>query len=170
MPVHKIERVHNTLIWGLWEISETRDELLDNLELDQDLEFMISKAKNKQKILESIASRKLIEELAFFINANYEGIYKNEHGEPFLINSLSHISISHSFPYVAASLNTSVPTGIDLEHYNEKVIRIEHKFLSEQELFDANHDLKKLILLWAAKEALYKVYGRKQLSAVPGRD
>ena len=51
-----------------------------------------------------------------------------------------------------------------MENFNDKILKIEHKYLNEQEIFDANHELIKLMVYWSAKEALYKIHGRRKIS------
>lgn len=83
--------------------------------------------------------------------------------KPFLRNRPEHISISHSHDKLAIIINTSEPTGIDIELMRDKVKNIQHKFLNESELLLADNNVDKLLTYWAAKEALYKVYGLKEV-------
>jgi len=46
------------------------------------------------------------------------------------------------------------------------VQNIQHKYLSEREIRFAANDPERLITLWAAKEALYKVYGLKEVEFI----
>jgi phosphopantetheinyl transferase len=83
--------------------------------------------------------------------------------KPFLRNRPEHISISHSHDKLAIIINRTEPTGIDIELIRDKVKNIQHKFLNDHELRVANNDVDKLLTYWAAKEALYKVYGLKEV-------
>ena len=83
--------------------------------------------------------------------------------KPFLDNSSEHISITHSHDKLAIILNKKEPTGIDIELIRDKVKNIQHKFLNKNEQRFANNDVDKLLTFWAAKEALYKVYGLKEV-------
>jgi len=152
------------LLWGVWQISESEDELLQGLRIDEDLNNALSTIKVRNRKLESIATRVLLQDLTRKMGIDYKGIWKDQHGKPFLIDQNSHISISHSYPFAAAMVNLTNQTGIDLEHYNKKILRLETKFMNEQEIFDCNKNYEKMILVWAAKEAMYKSYGRKNLS------
>ena len=163
MPIIHTE-ANSDYRWGIWKIDESETTLLKDLPCDEDLDSSLSTIKVYNRRIESIATRVLLKNLANEASINYEGIWKDKHGKPFLINQKAHISISHSFPYAAAMVNLNDPIGIDLEHYNEKILKLEKKFMSEQEIFDSNKDTRKMILVWAAKEALYKSYGRKNLS------
>jgi 4'-phosphopantetheinyl transferase len=83
--------------------------------------------------------------------------------KPFLNNRTEHISISHSHNKLVVIINTQQSTGIDIELIRDKVINIQHKFLNENEIAMAHNDVAVLITLWAAKEAMYKAYGLKEL-------
>lgn len=151
-------------LWGVWKIEESQEDLLGDLVIDDDLSNSLQTIRVENRKMESVATRRLLKCLAGQMGISYEGIWKDKHGKPFLIGAQSHISISHSYPFAAAMINLNSPTGIDLEHFNEKILRLESKFMSEQEIFDCKKEVKKMILVWAAKEALYKSYGRKNLS------
>jgi len=163
MPIIKTGSFDSDLNWGVWKIEEELSDLKDLVHYDTSLTEILDTAKSNKKILETLCSRILLQKLAVDFNIKYQGIFKDDHGKPFLISNSEFVSISHSYPYVGCSINRLNPTGIDVEHYDDKIKRIEHKFLGEQETFDANHNVKKLITLWAAKEALYKFYGRRSL-------
>lgn len=90
----------------------------------------------------------------------YELVYTAEN-KPMLKNSTAHISISHSHDKLAIIKNEKENTGIDIELIRDKVLTVTDKFLNPAELLFAGKDIEKLITLWAAKEALYKVYGLK---------
>lgn len=87
-------------------------------------------------------------------------------GKPYLANESCHISISHSHDKLVIVLNTETTTGVDIELIRDKVLRIKHKFLSAEELKDAGEDAEKLIIYWACKEALYKLYGKKEVDFI----
>ncbi|MCF8424359.1 MAG: 4'-phosphopantetheinyl transferase superfamily protein [Bacteroidia bacterium] len=87
-------------------------------------------------------------------------------GKPYLPNNSKHISISHSHDKLAIIINENEPTGIDIELIRDKVLKIKHKFLSVTELSDSNDDVEKLLIYWAAKETLYKIYGLKEVDFI----
>jgi phosphopantetheinyl transferase len=91
-----------------------------------------------------------------------EVIY-DEFKRPHLKSRSEHISISHSHQWLAISIHKTEETGVDVEMIREKVVNIKHKFCCEEELEFAQNDIDKLTLLWACKEAIYKVHGKKEL-------
>ena len=84
-------------------------------------------------------------------------------GKPYLDKCEKFISVSHSHKFLALLVNDKEETGVDIELLRDKVLAIKHKFLSEEELAFAGDDSATLLRLWAAKEALYKVDGQKEL-------
>ena len=87
-----------------------------------------------------------------------------ETGKPYLIERHEKISFSHSHDRVAVMVDEEKETGIDIELIRDKVKLIKHKFISEKESNDSDLDnTEKLLVYWAAKETMYKIYGRKNL-------
>lgn len=93
-------------------------------------------------------------------------IQYDDRGKPYLVNDSRHISISHSHDKLAIIINDNEATGIDIELIRDKVLKIKHKFLTFPELLDANEDVEKLLIYWAAKETLYKIYGLKEVDFI----
>src|SRR5690606_6734732 len=92
------------------------------------------------------------------------GLTKNEHGKPFLKDSKYSVSLSHSYPYVAAVIGRNEPVGIDLEQPKEKLLKIAPRVLHPDELVDAGADVVKHCIYWCAKETLVKIHGKKDLA------
>jgi phosphopantetheinyl transferase (holo-ACP synthase) len=90
----------------------------------------------------------------------------DDKGKPYLEEDYIHISISHSHDKLAIIINEKESTGIDIELIRDKVLKIKHKFLSSTELKDADDNVEKLLIYWAAKETLYKIYGLKEVDFI----
>ena len=90
----------------------------------------------------------------------------DDKGKPHLKEDSRHISISHSHDKLAIIVNETEATGIDIELIRDKVLKIKHKFLTNPELLDAEEDIEKLLIYWAAKETLYKIYGLKEVDFI----
>ncbi|KAF0242306.1 MAG: 4'-phosphopantetheinyl [Chitinophagaceae bacterium] len=85
--------------------------------------------------------------------------------KPFLPNEQYHFSISHSGDYAAAIVSSTHRVGIDAEMVTDRVNRIKHKFLHQDELDSIHHLsgselIEQLTILWGAKEAMFKWWGR----------
>ena len=90
--------------------------------------------------------------LGYYVPINYL-----PSGKPFIDGY--HISISHTKGYVGVSLSEN-PTAIDLEYPSSRVEPLVHRFVSEAEMsmVDPEHKALSYLLIWSAKEALYKLY------------
>ena len=85
-------------------------------------------------------------------------------GKPHLKNRTEEISISHSHDMLAIIVDKQKPTGIDIELIRDKVLKITHKFLSDNELKNiAGQSIEKVLVYWAAKETLYKINKKKNV-------
>lgn len=157
MPVFSTEKVGDGA-WALWEISEMESELTFAA-----LESCPDDIVNSQKRLEWLAGRALIKYLADTMGLAYVGLRKDEFGKPFLKEHKAQISLSHSFPFVAAQFHPRLPVGIDLEQPKSKLLQVAPRVFNPQELADASDHLTKLCIYWCAKEALYKIYGKRNL-------
>ena len=111
-----------------------------------------------------MASRIIINELLSHIGEDFHGIYKDDCGKPHLTKSSSKISITHSFPYAAGMIHKEMDCGIDIEIPHPQVLRIKNKFLNEIEKRKMGDDVEKLCLTWCAKEVVYKIQGRRNVS------
>lgn len=158
-PVFKDISDHS--VYAIWrnDLSLKELEALINEEIPTELANY-----HPHKKAEYLASRILMNKLCKYSNVSYGGIRKDEHGKPHLKSESDFISISHSYPYIACMLDKQKHCGIDIELPRPQLLRIKRKFLSEQELAQVGEDLKLLCQYWSAKEALYKIHGRKSLA------
>ena len=163
MPLVHSEKIEANSTLLLWRLTESETQLRDSLGLIDNLTDLDA-ITHPQKKREWLASRLLIKTLAEQFGIFYEGTHKDEHGKAFLVNNNSHISLTHTLEYVAAVINSSSAVGIDMEKIDEKLRRTAKKYLSDPELMHANNDLSRLCTYWCAKEALYKLYGKKKIS------
>ncbi len=159
MPLERL--VHEgTRTWALWNITEAEHELAVSLTDGQQIPSTIH---NQQKRLEWFAGRVLTQRLLEKRSLPFSGIIKDEHGKPSLSGYPFHLSLSHSYPFVAAILDEHFPVGIDLEQPKAKLIRVAPRVLAPDELNDAGTILTKHCVYWCAKESLIKIYGKKNL-------
>lgn len=161
MPFVLKESVGDKISLAVWKIEEEEDffcdkigDLLDSLELD--------KLRGRRRI-EWMASRYLLQTL---LSKEEQGamIEKDNFGKPMLVPPSRHISISHTRGFVAAII-APVAAGIDIQTPVEKISRIVHKFISSNECNDSRTKLSngQMHVYWGAKEAMFKIYGRKQM-------
>tara|TARA_R110000822_G_C15021071_1_gene463107 strand:- start:119 stop:601 length:483 start_codon:yes stop_codon:yes gene_type:complete len=92
-------------------------------------------------------------------------LYYDDKGKPHLTDD-KHISITHSFIFSAIIISDQ-EVGIDIEKQRQKILKIAHKFTPIEEYRTlANDDavMRKLTMVWGAKESLYKSFARKGVS------
>ena len=132
------------------------NEYLDKLtDIEQERYFQFQHIGRKR---EYMATRILRQQIFGFQHIHYDSV-----GAPF-IEGEGYISISHSPGLVGIALNPDYRLGLDLELPRSKVVAIAPKFINEEEssCFDVT-DALEMTRVWSAKEALYKLAGRKKI-------
>ena len=147
---------HNTKI-KLWKLSLGE---LDYFKLDEYDSKLINSKKNKLAKEQFLAVRKTLK----LENPSYKIRY-DESGKP-SINSDLNISISHSNHMAAIVFSGCSRIGIDIELKESKILNIQNKFLNESEKLkkEFQSDVDYLIMIWTAKESIYKALGIKGVS------
>ncbi len=165
MPLILQERLQPAAELGLWDIKEEEVFFLERLELYPKEQKELDHIKGQGRRLEWLAGRYLLHLMS---GRQIRGAcYKDEFGKPHLENSEYQISISHS-SNLAAVIAAPKEIGIDIQLIVEKIERIVHKFVNSEEItcLEPSTRLEQLHVLWGAKEALYKAYGRKELDFI----
>lgn len=164
MPISFYQNINADTAIGLWQITESAADLEGRLQLKpHELEILKSLGKEKRN-LHWLATRVLMRKM---LNTNeYIDCQTDENGKPFLANHPHHISLSHSYGYAAVMISKTRKVGIDIEVIKTKIERVQSKFLSDGELaFIGEKDrIERLYVCWCAKEALYKLNGKKETS------
>ncbi len=148
----------------IWKIEESEEILISYLKEYAWIHDFLSYISHPEKRIEYLASRVLVKHLCEKNNTKFDGIFKDEHHKPYLVGQNAHISISHSSKYCVAIFNKNQSVGIDIQAKEEKLTQVASKFLSTQEISFFNFDLNMLCRAWCAKEATYKMIGKKGVS------
>ncbi|MGB3850020.1 MAG: 4'-phosphopantetheinyl transferase superfamily protein [Tunicatimonas sp.] len=164
MALAKIVRVNSNSYWAAWKVEEAPEVLITHTQLPANNLAEWQSIKHPRKRLEWLASRAALAALLEKIGLPIPGIYKDDKGKPYLNNDTYHISLANTYPYGIAMVHTHASVGIDIELPSDKLLRTQHKFLNSSEIKTADNRLSYLCAYWCAKEALYKLYGRKALS------
>jgi 4'-phosphopantetheinyl transferase len=138
------------------------DKISDSITIGSLDLAVFSKKENirKKRDVEKAGTRFLLEQL---FNKKTIRLEYTVNNKPYLKAEHCHISISHSHDKLVIIINPRENTGIDIELIRDKVKNIQNKFLNAEELNFAKDNTEALIKLWAAKEAIYKAYGLKEL-------
>jgi phosphopantetheine--protein transferase-like protein len=150
--------------FAIWKIEESPEDLCAQLQLSADENKVLESLSNGRRNLHWLSTRVLLRQL---LNTNeYIDCQVDEHGKPYLPNSPYHISFSHSFDYAAVMISKNQPVGIDIEIIKNKIERVAGKFLmpSEIDFIQKEHAIEHLYICWCAKEAIYKLQGKRNVS------
>lgn len=154
---------------AIWHIEEPESFFLEKVPLKKDVSHPF-------KRLQHLAGRYLLPYL--FPDFPLEEIRIADTRQPFLASEKFHFSISHCGNYAAAIVSTNSRVGVDIELITPRIERLAPKFLNEGEVHFFNEDYAMfleqwglrgrvlqefLTLIWNAKEAIFKWYGRGEL-------
>ena len=152
---------HHTFEWGgiaIWHITETSDELYALLDTEKYGSQLLG-MKNEVRRAEWLAVRLLVKEL---FGPEAEVAY-HPTGRPYLKNSTTYISISHTKGFAAVAYHHEAPVGMDIEYLSSRVERIALRFTTRDEAsYIDRHDesVRQMyhLINWSAKETLYKLF------------
>jgi len=163
MPLHTHKDINEHSLLVVWEIEETVDWFLSQLHLDDEEKEKYNGFRTDQRRAHWLAYRYILKNIVG--KGNDIRVRYDEHNKPFIDLSDDHISVSHSGKYASVILSKQHPVGVDIEKLTPRLHRIAEKFLTKEETGkDVNSmDIEDLCLHWCAKEALYKLFGERNL-------
>lgn len=162
MPLQLHEPLQTPGEWGLWQINESTEWLRAQLDLFPAELAELEKIRNDRRQREFLAARLLLHRMSG--RAQRGELYKDDKGKPHLRDSAFHVSISHTVGYAAAIAHPAA-CGVDVQRIVPRIRRIAPKFVNdfEAQQLQPEHELIQLHLIWSAKEAMYKAFGRRSL-------
>lgn len=105
--------------------------------------------------------RKAEAELIRQLLGDKDELIHDEDGKPYLKDRSLYISVSHSKSRLCIALSENREAGVDIEDLHPRIERVKHMFLTEAETACLPTGLTALALCWSAKEAVYKIAGKK---------
>ena len=140
--------------WGIWKTDESLEELLALLPGPEKYEQQLKRFSSPHRRLEWLSVRVLLYRLL----GEEKSIEYAPSGKPRLADSSFFISISHTRGYVAVILSVVSEVGIDIEQYGQRVHKVAHKYMREDETTSVyqGDDTWSLLLHWSAKEVMFK--------------
>ena len=162
MPLIKLENLDYDCCWGLWEITESRNELEILLNNQEDLK-RLECIRSEVKISEKTAARLLLKEILRSWDLPYYGTLGESSKKPVLKNYSYNISLSHSHKAAVAIIHRKENVGIDIERIQEKIERIAPRVFRKSEMEENEKNDEFLTVLWTFKEVLYKIHGSRGL-------
>lgn len=157
MPIYKTITVDEHTKALIWKIEEPVEVLQHGIELTEKSSKRFSSMSSEIHRQGFLSVRHLLAKFGYSdIDVSYD-----TNGKPHL-NDGKLISITHSFEFSAVIIS-SKKVGIDIEKQREKITRIAPKFTPIEEYKSLGEDdlIRKLTMVWGAKESLYKLYGKK---------
>ena len=158
MGLYLKKKLENEATIGVWQITETEEELTrlaatptDEME---EISFIKSESLRKQRLAVRALLNTLFDEKVYLSH--------HDNGKPYIENSAMNISITHTTRYVAVILNPTDEVGIDCESLDRDFSAVKKKALSEDEIeeveeIDEDQRNEQLAIYWCAKEAVYKM-------------
>ncbi len=166
------------------KIFETKNKEIANLYLSEEEKKIFYSFRNEKRITEWLGGRiaakkavlKILEKNSRQIDNSLQlekiTIHTSKIGKPYLNESTTEkkplkISISHSEKW-AVAFASYTDCGIDIQKINNKIERLQNKFIKKNEVEILSKELQKytwielLTLLWSAKEAEKKKHNEMQ--------
>jgi len=156
MPLIIKEQINCGTQLGIWKKEENPEALKDVFPLKAEEKEQFNRITHPNRQAEWLISRILLTELL----GSRKIIEYNENKKPEITNSPFRISISHSKNFVAILISETIVPGIDIEHISDRVNKVKHKFLSEDELTWSDSNAQ-MTACWGAKEAVFKIYEKE---------
>lgn len=162
MPLYKTITVNKDTSLAIWKVTETEDALGEDIALSDHCQNRFKGMKSEMHRRAFLSIRHL---LAIYGLVDTDLVY-DKNGKPHLKNGKL-ISITHSHNFTGIIISNNNQVGIDIEKQRDKILRIAHKFTPFQEygtLANTEAIIRKLTIVWGAKESLYKILNEKGLS------
>ncbi|MEO6175173.1 MAG: 4'-phosphopantetheinyl transferase superfamily protein [Flavobacterium circumlabens] len=162
MPLFQTIQFNETTKILIWETTESFEELTAKVVLKEKTQQRLNGMKSQMHQRAFLSVRMLIQEMGF----TDHDLHYDEFGKPYF-DCHNYISITHSYHFAAIIISHET-VGIDMELQREKIIRIADKFTD----FECDYlrpdpieeYVKKLTVIWGAKEAIFKIRNEKGIS------
>ena len=161
MPLYKRITINPATKVLIWKIEESYDVLNEGMELTEVCRERVAGMKSDIHRRGFLSVRHLLAQEGY----TDHDLYYDDLGKPHLRDG-KYISITHSFSFSGIIISDR-EVGIDIEMQREKILLIAHKFTPIEEYRTlANNDalVRKLTIVWGAKEAVYKLFAQPKVS------
>ena len=161
MPLYKTITVDPTTSLSVWKIEESYQDLAKTVRLQAHHQERVDGMKSDIHRRGFLSVRHLLHQHGY----TDDDLWYDDFGKPHLKDG-KHISITHSFEFSALIVSDG-EVGIDIEMQRPKIMRIAYKFTPIEEYRTlANDDaiIRKLTMVWGAKESIYKSFAQPGLS------
>lgn len=162
MPLYKTIAVNPSIKVLIWKVGETEAQLSEGVVLTPKCQNRLVGMRSELHRRGFLSIRHLLAEEGY----TDHDLFYDDMGKPHLRDG-RFISITHSHEFTGIILSERAEVGIDIEMQREKILRIANKFTPLEEYKTvANVDalVRKLTIVWGAKESLFKIYAQPGLS------
>lgn len=163
MPIIYKQDIKDHSVMGVWKISESVDELLAMIDFREEDYATFEKFKVKSRQAHWLSYRIMIRQL---MGPECKcDFYYDEHGKLQFKDLDYSISVTHSGLYSGVIISKLHYVGIDIEKLCDRINMLVDKFLSEEEkaFLPQENQYRYLTILWSAKEALFKLFGKSNV-------
>lgn len=162
MPLYKTIHFDALTKILVWKISESFEELLDAVRLEDGSKARLIGMKSQSHQRGFLSVRKLLQEIGY----SDLDLFYDAYGKPHL-NDGKHISITHSHEFSAIIVSQQT-VGIDIELRRDKIRSIAHKFIDREFNYLNQSDISMYIgmltVIWGCKEAIFKIRNESGIS------
>ncbi|MER3464806.1 MAG: 4-phosphopantetheinyl transferase [Chitinophagaceae bacterium] len=147
---------------AVWKIEENDAFFSSSVEVQRTIT-------HPHKRLQHLAGRYLLRYL--YADFPTELIQIADTRKPYLEDEAYHFSISHCDDFAAVIVSKKNRVGVDIEVVSDKIERIQHKFLNDQEkeiihITNLITPIQLKTLIWSCKEAVFKWYGLGEVNFI----
>lgn len=161
MALYKTITVDQRTKAFIWKVEEPFELLSEGIELTANCQERVKGMKSEIHKRGFMSIRHLLAEAGY---TDFD-LYYDELGKPHLKDN-KYISITHSFEFTAIIVSEE-QVGIDIEKTRDKILKIAEKFTPIEEYRTLANEaaiIRKLTIVWGAKESIYKLYAEPGLS------
>lgn len=161
MSLYKKIEINTTTTIYVWKVEEDFNWLFRNTPLKDVSLARLENMKSEIHQRGFLSVRHLLNEAGY---TDFDLFY-DENGKPNLKDG-KHISITHSHNF-SAIIVSKENVGIDIELQRNKITRIADKFIEHEFTYldkEKSDYIRKLTVIWGAKEAKYKMCNSRSLS------
>ena len=150
MPIIRTIRPNDNTVVGIWNITESIDDLSSQVVLSSKSKELLKNRKASIHKLQFLSIRAILLELGY---SDKDLSYINN--AP-ILNNGKKISISHSNLFSCVIIS-DFKVGIDVQEFNNKINTIAKKFIGYEALYVKDNDIQIISIIWNIKESIYKI-------------
>ncbi len=158
MPLLSITQTSDDCRLAVWNITEQPHSLVDAYpQLSHAFNNVSVRFKSLRRRQEYLAIRALLINLS---DGCLPEVVYDSNGRP-LLSDGRNVSFSHTNGYAVVMMADSSEVGVDIEQRSDRVARVAHLFLRDDEMTSS---VEAMLVMWSAKEAVYKLFSDQHLT------